>query len=194
MNPVHNLPTYFKIHFDFVTSHLYPCVLRHPQSLLFYVSCEVAHPYEITGKVMGFYILIYTFVESRWVDKRIWTKWYQTFHEFNHSLHNWSKNIFGTEVVQESNSWEGSEPEVSRPSEYDNFRLTSQSLSPFKVIPFAVYSLRSVLLPLLEASPEPISWSHTHPVIQLESPQYPSIFPLTFWRRNYFLNFRTPCI
>jgi len=28
----------------------------------------------------------------------------ETFHEFNHSLHNWNKNIFGTEVVQESDN------------------------------------------------------------------------------------------
>jgi len=49
---------------------------------------------------------------------------------------------------------------------------------PLTVIPFAVYTLCPVLLPLLWHL-----WNlfHevTHPVIQLESPQYPSIFPLT---------------
>jgi hypothetical protein len=36
---------------------------------------QVSHPYKTTGKIKVFYILIFTFLDSRREDKRFWTEW-----------------------------------------------------------------------------------------------------------------------
>jgi hypothetical protein len=36
---------------------------------------QVLHPYNTTGRIMSLYILTFTFLDSRWDDKRLWTEW-----------------------------------------------------------------------------------------------------------------------
>jgi hypothetical protein len=36
---------------------------------------HVSHPYRTTGKSIVFYILTFTFFDSRLENKRFWTKW-----------------------------------------------------------------------------------------------------------------------
>jgi hypothetical protein len=36
---------------------------------------QVSHPYKTTDRIMVLYILIFTFLDSRQDDKRLWTKW-----------------------------------------------------------------------------------------------------------------------
>jgi hypothetical protein len=34
---------------------------------------QVWHPYKTTGKILVLYVLIFTFLDSSWGDKRLWT-------------------------------------------------------------------------------------------------------------------------
>jgi hypothetical protein len=44
---------------------------------------QVSHPYITSGRIMVFYILTFTFLDSRRDDKRLWTEWKQAFPEFS---------------------------------------------------------------------------------------------------------------
>jgi hypothetical protein len=44
---------------------------------------QVSHPYKTTGRITGFYILTFTFLDSKRDDKRLWTEWQQAFPEFS---------------------------------------------------------------------------------------------------------------
>jgi hypothetical protein len=39
------------------------------------VTDQVSHPYKITGRITVLYILTFKSLDSRWEDKRFWTKW-----------------------------------------------------------------------------------------------------------------------
>jgi hypothetical protein len=43
---------------------------------------QVSHPYKTTGRIVVLYILTFTFLDSRWEDKRLWTEWQQAFPEY----------------------------------------------------------------------------------------------------------------
>jgi hypothetical protein len=62
------------IHFRSKYSPQHP-VLEHPQSMSpLNVWDRVSHPYRLTGKIIVLYSLIFKLLESRWEDRRFWTK------------------------------------------------------------------------------------------------------------------------
>jgi hypothetical protein len=44
---------------------------------------QASHPYRATGKIILWYIIIFTFLGSRWEDKRFWTEWQKALSKFN---------------------------------------------------------------------------------------------------------------
>jgi len=47
------------------------------------MSDQVSHPYKTTGKITFLYILIFKFLDSNLVDKRVCSEWQQAFPGFN---------------------------------------------------------------------------------------------------------------
>jgi hypothetical protein len=56
-------------------SPLHP-VLKHLQSMFLpYVRDQVSHPYKTAGEFIVLHIPIFTFLDSRREDERLWTEW-----------------------------------------------------------------------------------------------------------------------